>query len=343
MTVLHAMKIIGTVTKPPRDELSTAPCSRAPCRDRQGGMALLVMLTALAMGGLSLFIGQLNSAQFTASRAQVTATALAQAKDALIGRAATDDNRPGSLPCPDMNNDGIAELLAGNICPGYIGRLPWKTLRLPELLDGEGNGLWYALSPGLTDNGASHPINPNKPLELTLDGSPNIAAIVFSPGSALASQNGRPSNNVSDYLDGSNSDGDNSYTSPPRSAFFNDTALAISRDQIFRTVSMRVLGEIRGPDDNSPNLPVYGLRHFFQAKGTFPWADSDADGIGNPGTLSGRLPFNDLSFRPDTTSWLVLNNWFDLVNYQQTSANSVTVSIGDRTMIVIPCPSSPCQ
>ena len=31
-------------------------------------------------------------------------------KEALIGRAAADINRPGSLPCPDVNDDGIAEL-----------------------------------------------------------------------------------------------------------------------------------------------------------------------------------------------------------------------------------------
>ncbi len=306
------------------------------------GAALLIFMLLLVLASASLLISSSNTSSPHNDSDRITAAALALAKDALIGRASSDSNRPGSLPCPDMDNDGVAEMLVGNLCPVYVGRLPWKTLRLPELLDGSGHTLWYALSPGLTDTGASHPINTNKPLELTLNATLNIAAIVFSPGRPLTNQNSRPSNNAYDYLDGNNSDGDYNYVALPHSSSFNDTTLAISREELFRTVCMRILGEIRGPDDNSPNLPASGLRQFFQANGIFPWADSSGDGIADPGSTSGRLPFNELSFDAATKNWMTLNNWFDLVNYQRTSVDSVSISIGATVMPVVPCPLSPC-
>jgi hypothetical protein len=42
----------------------------------------------------------------------------------------------GSLPCPEVNDDGKLTLgvdfTSGGACTQYIGRLPWKTLELPE-------------------------------------------------------------------------------------------------------------------------------------------------------------------------------------------------------------------
>ena len=58
---------------------------------------------------------------------------------------------PGYLPCPDLDNDGWAEATCGsqNGDSGQaerLGRLPWKTLGLPDLRDGYGERLWYAVS-----------------------------------------------------------------------------------------------------------------------------------------------------------------------------------------------------
>jgi len=287
-------------------------------------------------------LGQSSGTSARNQRDKATATAMAQAKEALIGRAATDANRPGSLPCPDVDNDGVADGVGGN-CTSYVGRFPWKTLDLPELLDGNGDRLWYALSPGLRDNAAAQPINPQKALELTLDGALNIAAIVFSPGAPLVNQNGRPSNAVADYLDGNNNDGDNAYISGLPSATFNDKALAITRDDIFRTVNQRVLAEIRGPDDNAPGSPQWGLRRYYADNATFPWADSGIDGNGDPGTATGKLPYNDFSINPASlVNWLNPNAWLPLVTYQRLSAGTARITIGTSKLDVIPCPSSPC-
>lgn len=276
---------------------------------------------------------------------KATAAAMAQAKEALIGRAATDQNRPGSLPCPDTNNDGGVPLLVGNHCPSYIGRLPWKYLRVGDLRDSAGERLWYALTPALRDDNSAQPINPQRPLELTLDGRPNIAAIIFAPGAPAANQSGRSSNAAADYLDEANHAYPNSaYISGPPSPTFNDKALAITRDDIFRTVSQRVLAEIRGPDDNAAGPPTYGLRRYWAAYSTFPWADSGSDGVGDVGTTSGKLPYNELMINPVSVVWLSANGWLPLITYQRLSPNLARLGIigSNQTIDVIPCPASPC-
>lgn len=294
------------------------------------------------LGAAALLLKQGRAVGAHEQRDRATAAALALAKEALIGRAATNANLPGSLTCPDVDDNGVSPLLAGNDCPSYVGRLPWKTLRIGDLRDSAGERLWYALAPALRDDNSARPINPSKALELTLDATANIAAIVFSAGGPLASQTGRPSNTAADYLDGSNKDGDSAYFSGPASATFNDQALAITRDEIFRTVNQRVLAEIRGSDDNPLGPPTYGLRHYHAVNGTFPWADSGSDGVGDINTASGKLPYNELGMEPLTLSWLSLNGWLALVDYQRIDANSTRLSIGNSTMDVIPCPASPC-
>lgn len=89
------------------------------------------------------------------ARARITERALAQAREALIayaaGRPITPAVGPGYLPCPDLDGDGWAEATCGSLdgASGQaqrLGRLPWKTLGLPMLTDGDGERLWYAVS-----------------------------------------------------------------------------------------------------------------------------------------------------------------------------------------------------
>lgn len=97
----------------------------------------------------------LTSAGAAAQRHRATERALAQAREALISYAADRpiDARvgPGYLPCPDLDDDGWAESTCGSLS-GHVGqadrlgRLPWKTLGLPDLRDGHGERLWYAVS-----------------------------------------------------------------------------------------------------------------------------------------------------------------------------------------------------
>lgn len=313
------------------NNLSTFP-------ERQRGAALLVLMLITFLATTSWILAQSNATSARAQFDKTTASALAQAKEALIGRAAMDENRPGSLTCPDVDDNGVADGDFGD-CDSLVGRLPWKTLDVPELFDGNGERLWYALSFKLRDHNDSSPINPQQALQLTLDGTPDIAAIVFSPGPPQSSQSGRPSNTITDYLEGSNSDGDDAYVSGPMSPNFNDKVLAIVSDELFRTVNQRVLAEIRGPDDAAPATPPDGLRGYHTANGFFPWADSGNDGNGDVGTTAGSLPFNELVL---PLGWLNLNGWLPLITYERMGANSARISIGSSQMNIAPCPSSPC-
>jgi len=265
---------------------------------------------------------------------------MSEAKAALIGRAAQDSNRPGSLTCPDTDDDGVTNQQFGN-CDKYLGRLPWKTLDLPDLRDGQGERLWYALTSELRDNAAAEPINSQTPLSLSVDVTGNVAALVFSPGPPLANQNGRPSDNATDYLDGSNGDGDPAYVSGVTSPLFNDKVLTITREDVFRVTNQRILAEIRGPDDNSPALPQYGLRRYHKDNGSFPWADTNNDGHADSGQGIGGLPYNDLDLAV-SRPWLDANGWLPLIQYRRIDADSAILSIGSSKMNVVPCPSSPC-
>lgn len=188
-------------------------------RVKQRGYALLILIALLTTAAATVTVNALtNNGNNQIARDKITAAALAQARDALIGRAASDANRPGSLPCPDTNNDGVAELFVGNDCPNYIGRLPWKTLDLPDLRDGAGEHLWYVLSSSFRDDNTAQPINsdtvgnrqvytPNTPYDQAGVLMTNTAvALVISPGDVLAAQN-RGSANVNDatqYLESLN-------------------------------------------------------------------------------------------------------------------------------------------
>ncbi len=131
---------------------------------KQSGAALLAFLLVFVTAASFALVKGLNETATQHHRDAQTAKALAEAKAALIGYAvgrvvtpavcsAPGNNcpRPGDLPCPDRNNDGLAEADCGAPTvpdPSWtrLGRLPSKTLGLPDLRDGAGERLWYAVS-----------------------------------------------------------------------------------------------------------------------------------------------------------------------------------------------------
>jgi len=271
-----------------------------PCHPprREYGAALLIILTIIGLGAAFMLVSALNKANSQIGRDKITAAALAQAKDALIGRAVLDDNRLGSMPCPDLvtniagNNvpgDGTADLLAGNECPSYVGWLPWRTLGLPELRDASGERLWYALSRSLRDDDSAQPINSSTVGGLAVGTTNQIAVIIFAPGQPLPGQSGRPSINVADYLDGSNADGDNIYTTGPLTNSFNDRLIHISRDQLMTSVTKRVAQE---------------LKQLLDASGAYP---------------------NTIAGFPGLPNWFT-TNWLPVANYSQVNASQATLS-----------------
>jgi len=116
----------------------------------QRGSTAIALLVAVVIALSVLLISVNSAARAGVERQRKTALALGTAHEALIAYAVsvkpdTYAKRPGDLPCPDLDNDGDAELTCSSASQ-RIGRLPWKTLRLPDLRDGDGERLWYALS-----------------------------------------------------------------------------------------------------------------------------------------------------------------------------------------------------
>ncbi|HEX6734775.1 MAG TPA: hypothetical protein VF096_08170 [Azonexus sp.] len=286
-------------------------------RQPQRGMILLGLMVVLAIAAGLLLLQRANSAASGLDREAKTSAQLLAAREALLARAVLDANRPGSLPCPDLDDDGIADLAWPN-CTAYVGRLPWRTLDLNDPRGAAGEGLWYVLSPNFRDGNAA--INGTTAGTLWLDGQGDIAALVIAPGGALTGQ-ARPSANPADYLDDangnpatSNRDGDDRYFSGPAGADFNDRVIALDRRTLLATLTPRILGDIR-----------QAVR---AAGGALPFADSDGDGLADAPADSGRFPFREAAYDLPSPTWtaerwyapLVANNWFPLVAYDRAAA-----------------------
>jgi hypothetical protein len=125
-------------------------------RSKQHGAALLIMLVILVVGIAAVLITSLTSSAVKTARQNSTAASLAQAKEALIGYAVTyldTHTTPspqvfGYLPCPDSSSGSEGVAVSGCSSQGIsaIGRLPWATLDLSALRDGDSECLWYAVS-----------------------------------------------------------------------------------------------------------------------------------------------------------------------------------------------------
>jgi hypothetical protein len=258
----------------------------------QRGAALIVMLALVGIVAVALVLKVGYAAGDRTDRDTKTALALGQARDALIARAAMDVNRPGSLPCPDTDNDGSAQIFAGVECPAYVGRLPWRTLGLPDLRDGSGERLWYALSRDFRDKNLSStsPFNSDTPGTFTVSGSApatNVVAIVFSAGGPVGTQVRDPANenNVANYLEGVNASGGTAFSNALVSDTFNDRLLVITPNDLWPVVERRIAHEAR-----------VCLRDFSQqpsANSRFPWAAPVTDTTlfaDVSGTTFGRIP-----------------------------------------------------
>ena len=125
--------------------------SRQRRTNSQSGQIFILTVLILALGSGFLASSLLGPRATAAQKAKASEAALLQVKQALMGWSAartwTTSSltiRPGELPCPDMNNDGLDN--DGACAAGDIGRVPWKTLDIPEPKDGNGETLWYAIA-----------------------------------------------------------------------------------------------------------------------------------------------------------------------------------------------------
>jgi len=121
---------------------------------QRGAFLLLATLVLVVAIGF-VFAMELAAPASQASRDRITERAIAEAREALLAygadRAVTTLVGPGYLPCPDLDNDGWGEPTCGSLAgdngqSDRLGRLPWKTLGIADLRDGDGERLWYAVS-----------------------------------------------------------------------------------------------------------------------------------------------------------------------------------------------------
>ena len=148
-------------------------------REKQRGIALLMLVFLLAMVGLAGFVSYLNGTNVNIERDKEDALILAQARDALIGSALTAagvGERPGNFRLPDSfpgsetpsNYDGSSDggclnvaatnglpLINGGLNMRCLGRFPWRDLGMhiqaPSENDTNGFMPWYAVSANLVD------------------------------------------------------------------------------------------------------------------------------------------------------------------------------------------------
>lgn len=335
---------------------------------RQQGQVLVAVALIISVAAGAIIYSFLAPAARRMEEDRTAANVLAQARDALIGRSASDNNRPGSLPCPDLvtnipgtnvPNDGIADLLVGNECPSYIGRLPWRTLDLPDLRDASGERLWYALSRAFRDDDSAQPINSNTVGNLGITGSvtaTNVVAIVFAPGAVVGAQvrDAANMNLVTNYLEGGNeTSGTTAFTAGAPGPAFNDRLLAITSDALFAVVETRVAREARAV-----------LRAFYNdpANAYFPFANAYGDNTYQctDNEYSGRIPrFFTGQCKTDPAdpdwkgvtwpNWFFANNWHEIVFYAVASkcakpaSPACSASGGLITVTNMPAPNNNIQ
>jgi len=316
---------------------------------RQHGIATTGLILILFLAGVSAAtIYHFSGARQRVESEKQTVAALAQARDALIGYAASINTtgapgpRPGDLPCPstallaDGTPSGIATAPCNNLAIGY---LPWRTLGLPPLRDGSGELLWYAVSAGFKNNPRSAaPLNSDTAGEFTVTGTTaatGVIAIVFAPGEALGSlgQNRTLLQNAScattgttiprvrcaaNYLDGGNSDGNTSFSSSPESHIpeavnpsFNDRLMLLTANEFFPAIENRVARDIRA-----------ALSDYYTSNNYYPYAATltgSACISGNfpAGNYRGRLPTGGCTDLATLTlpTWVTNNRWDEVTVY----------------------------
>jgi len=249
-------------------------------RRRQSGAALLLLLTFVVLAVAAGLVQHLNGQTATVQvvRDQETATALAEAKAALIGYAASYADAvdpgagPGFLPCPDTDPPDPASPGYGSsdACePDPVMRLPWRTLGTGELRDASGELLWYAVS-GNYQAPPTGIVNSETPGQLSVDGANDVVAIVFAPGEPVGGQvreTDPERTDIANYLEDDNaSPGDQSFVTQA-AGDFNDRLARITRGELMAVVERRVLAEA------SDTLSAYFTEH-----GAYPWLAT----FGNP-------------------------------------------------------------
>src|SRR5450830_261393 len=259
----------------------------------QSGATLILLLFIIALAAATYSLKIFDASDLKAERDKKTGFALAEAKASLIGWSIGQASKPGSLPCTDTINGGSGVTSGTNACASYLGRLPWKQLGLQDIRDGNGECLWYAVSPDFRNN-MTDATRVTKPLvttsgAITIKNSlgailaTNVVAVVIAPGATLAGQDNSDSSvttcggnlTVSNYLE--NYDATNLvFISSPATSTFNDRLIYITKDEIYIPLRKRIIKEMVG------NIAVTsGLLKYYQTYSSYPCASNTLNGSQN--------------------------------------------------------------
>jgi hypothetical protein len=299
----------------------------------QRGQVILLTILVLLGAGVALFVSTASTeVTRTAAANSRTQAVLEQARTALIAYAVGHTFRPGALPCPDTNDDGVMEAFVAGECPSYIGRLPWRTLGVGDLRDEAGERLWYAVSPNFRDQPSVQINSDTKGNRTVFSMSPSTslttqaAAIVFGPGTVLPGQirdtvvgecnmsgsvvQMRRDLCAANYLESqggatpawNNASAAGPFFTARPSLTFNDKLL------VLRTTDLMPLVERRAARDLTNMLLDYRNQNSIAAGGCncYPWPDGDGNGSSDSDTNRGRIPMGagrsitDISWSPLT-------------------------------------------
>jgi hypothetical protein len=173
---------------------------------QQQGAAIIFMLLIVILGIASLLVSSLNHTTLKINRDQKTTGALSLAKMALIGDSVSQMpiTSAGYLRLPDLGFTLSMIPAEGSAAPNFsgnnkdysvIGKLPWRTLGLEPLYDGQGECLWYMVSGHFKNTPSTNSLNWDTPGQINLvDAGGNIiannlAAVIVATGPALDGQN----------------------------------------------------------------------------------------------------------------------------------------------------------
>lgn len=308
-------------------------------------MLLVVLLLAV---GIGLFAyGAVSSVSLSQQQDFKTRLAFVQVRDALIGwsvaRTTTvplPNARPGELPCPDMDNNGFED---GSCVAGAIGRVPWKTLGIPEPKDEAGETLWYAIAgPFRIWSMTSTVINSDTKGDITVyrDSTATVVsaeavAVIFAPGAVRGAQNRDtvatalcPTTGTTiarnlcaaNYLETAaginNAVTNGPFISTPGSDTFNDKVMVITTADLIPVVEMRVARELLALLTAYSTAPGKSC-----SNNCYTAADEDFTNEEDDNAYRGWLPLCDAD--PDNwgalgitlPAWLTNNDWWKVIYY----------------------------
>jgi len=327
---------------------------------RQRGIALILVMAVLAMGGTWFLVKRLNqlSANHLAIDRAYNAQVLNRAKQALIGYVVAQankagENNPGALPCPeapgtfnDVLNGTDGKMNSAGCSLPAVGRYPWRTIGTEKFLDSASEPLWYVVSPGwaITGVGANTSINSNSVGQLNIDGvsyttqaaGDTVIALLIAPGPvtnvtastgcAAWSQARSPTPDVApdwrNYLecDNATSPADTNFVTSSTNSAFNDQVLKITVADIMPGIEAAVADRIHREIDPALKT-VYG------------WSSALAGAAWGNTTLAGNINSSSTTLTVASSTGLPAPNFRLLVDTElmlvtAVSGTTLTVTRG---------------